>query len=246
MTLPGPPGALWALALVLWALVAVVTGEAVRIVSSRWVPLWRSADPLERGILDLYLGGAVLYLVAALPIGAFTDPVVFGIPIVAAGALVILVARLRRSGNRPAIDATVARLGRPWVLLALASALGLYLVELAVALPIPTGNTYDASLLTTYTALLLQHHTLPLSFSPYSTSMILYPQGITAWLGWAQITFGLPPARTSLLLTPLFFALAPLSGFVFGRRMFGTERAGAVVAIGTRLAGAGDPYTGRR
>ena len=101
VTLPGPPGALWALALVLWALVAVVTGEAVRIVSSRWVPLWRSADPLERGILDLYLGGAVLYLVAALPIGAFTDPVVFGIPIVAAGALVILVARLRQVRQPP-------------------------------------------------------------------------------------------------------------------------------------------------
>jgi len=231
VTLPGPPGALWALALILWALVAAVTGEAVRVVASRWVPQWRSADPLERGILDVYLGGAFLYLVAALPIGAFTDPVVFGIPILAAGALVLLVARLRRAGNRPAIEATFARLGRPWVLVAIASALGLYLVELAVALPVPTGNTYDASLLTSYTALLLQHHTLPLSFSPYSASMIVYPQGITAWLGWAQISFGLPPARTSLLVTPLFFALAPLSGFVFGRRMFGTERAGAVVAI---------------
>src|SRR5208282_1120384 len=67
VTLPGPPGALWALALILWALVAAVTGEAVRVVASRWVPQWRSADPLERGILDVYLGGAFLYLVAALP-----------------------------------------------------------------------------------------------------------------------------------------------------------------------------------
>jgi hypothetical protein len=231
MTYPGPPSALWAVALLLWALVAVVLGEAIRMLSSRWIPLWRINEPIERGLVDLFLGGAAFYLIAALPIGAFSQPVVLGIPVAAGAYLIVRVALIRRSGTRPAIEASLARLMRPWVLVAIASAVGLYLVEVGVALVVPTGNTYDSSLLTTYTALLLQHHSLPLSFSPYAAQRVIYPQGTTVWLGWAQVDFGLPPARTSLLVTPLFFALVPLSGFVFGRRMLGTDSAGAVVAL---------------
>lgn len=231
MTLPGPSGVLWATALLLWALVAVVVGEAIRLLTSRWIPLWRVNEPIERGLLDLFLGGAGVYLLAALPVGGFTGPVVLAVPVAAGLYLLGRTVSLRHAGVRPTVEVCLARLARPWVLVALASSLGLYCVEIGVALSVATGNTYDSSLLTTYTALLLQHHTLPLSFSPYGPQGIVYPQGITVWLGWAQTDFGLPPARTSLLVTPLFLALVPLSGFVFGRRMFGTDGGGAVVAL---------------
>ena len=231
MSVPGPPDALWATALVVWAVEAAVLGEAVRVLAARWVSLWRTAEPVERGLLDLYLGGAALYLVAALPAGAFVGPVVFGLPIVAGAGLLTLAVARRRRGNRPPVEAVVARLFAWGPAIALATALGLYLVEISAALSAGTGNTYDSSLLTTYTALLLQHGTLPLSFHPYASPMILYPQGTTVWLGAAQLAFGLPPARTALLVTPLFLSIVPLSGFVFGRRVFGTDRAGAAVAL---------------
>jgi hypothetical protein len=231
VSIPGPPGVLWTVSLLLWALEVAVVGEAVRGVAARWVPAWRSTEPIERGLLDLYLGGGLFYLLAAVPAGLFGAPLVNGLPIAAAAFLLVRVWRARRSGRPTASDATLRALARPAALLTIASVLGLYLVEMAVALPIGSGNTFDSSLLTTYTALLLRHGSIPLSFGPYAAPMILYPQGTTVWLGSAQLAFGLPPPRTALLVTPLFLALAPAGGFVLGRRMFGTETAGAAVAI---------------
>lgn len=232
MSLPGPPGALWTLGLLVWAGGAALLGEAIRGALARVVPTWGRAEPLERLLLDFYLGGAALYLVAALEVGAFVAPVVLALP--PAGGVVVLyrVARARRQRTaEPVATSFASGLVEPWALVALVSALGLYLVEMAAATPVPTGNTYDASLLTTYVALLLQHGSVPLSFQPVGAAGLLYPQGSTVWLAWAQLDFGLPPARSSLLVTPLFLALAPLAGYVLGRRLVGRSSAGGAFAL---------------
>jgi len=238
VSVPGPGGAAWAVQLLLLAAMAVVVGEAVRLAAARWVGAWRGLDAIERGLLDFYLGGAAVYLVAALPIGAFGLALLVGLPV--AGLAVVLGWYLGGRGRRPGgARAALARTVRPGPLLALASALALFGLELAVALPVGTGNTYDSSLLTLYTALLLQHHSIALSFAPYAPVGLLYPQGTTVWLGSAQLLFGLPAARTSLLVTPLFLGLAPLGGFVVGRRWFGTDRAGVALALGLAFLGPG-------
>lgn len=232
MGVPGPGFGEWALALLAWAALAAIIGEFVRAVASRFVPLWRRLEPVERGLVDFYLGGALLYLVAVVPGGAFTAPVVYLLPIAAAvGAVALAFRASRKPGWTDELVASISSLTRPVYLVVLFSALGLFLVELSIALPVGTGNTFDSSLLTTYTSLLLQNHTAPLSFAPYAPTGLLYPQGTTAWLGWVQVVFALPPARTSLLVTPLFFALAPLAGFVFGRRVLGSDRAGLAAAL---------------
>jgi hypothetical protein len=231
VTLPGPSGVAWALGLLAWAAAAAIVGELVRTVAARWVSSLRSLDGIEWLLLDFYLGGALVYLLAALPVGAFVAPVVDGLPVAAAVLLLLRVAVRRRTRTPSEFPRAVAALLRPAALLALASALALFVFELAVALPIPTGNTYDSSLLTLYVSLLLQHHTIPLSFQPYAAVGVLYPQGTTVWLGWAQLVFALPPARTALLVTPLFFGLAPLGAFAFARRAFGSDRAAVACAL---------------
>ncbi len=231
MSLPGPSGVAWALGLLAWAAAAAIVGEFVRSQAARGVGSWRSLEPIERLVVDFYLGGAAMYLIAALPVGAFVAPVVYGLPI--AAAVLLLLGEYVRRRTRTPRDAFSpgSALLRPGPLIALVCALGLFLFELAVALPVPTGNTYDSSLLTLYVSLLLHHHSLPLSFAPYAPVGLLYPQGTTVWLGWAQLVFALPPARTALLVTPLFFALVPLGAFVFGRRTLGSERAGLACAV---------------
>ncbi len=229
MTLPGPSGAVWALELLVWAAGAAAVGELLRGVAVRWVAIWRDLGAIERLLLDFYLGGAVVYLIAAVPVGAFRAPVLVAVPVLAAILLGVReIARARRpsegtgrSGWRVA----------PPVALALAVALALFLYEVTIASPVGTGNTYDSSLFTTYVAILLSHGSLPLSFAPYATTGILYPQASTAWFGWAQAVLAPPAARTSLLVTPLFLALAPLGGFVFARRAFRSDVAAVGLAV---------------
>jgi len=231
VSLPGPSGGIWGLGLLAWALAVVVLGDFVRQVGGRLIPSWRRLEPIERGLTDFYLGGGLLYLLAALPVGLFVAPVVDALPLAGAVGLVAWALLRRRASATADLLKSVTALLRPASLLVLGSAAALYALELAAAVPIGTGNTFDSGLLSTYTALLVQNHTIPLSFQPYATPSILYPQGTTVWLGWAQVVFALPPARTSLLVTPLFFALAPLGGFVFGRRLFGSDRAGVATAL---------------
>ncbi len=231
MSLPGPSGVALALGLIVWAGAAAVVGELVRAVGARWVASWRRLQPVERGLLDFYLGGAAMFLAAALPVGAFTPALAFGLPI-AAGVVLAVVGLTRRGRASVRAEAeTLLRANRLVLGIVLATAALLLFFELAVALPIPTGNTYDSSLLTLYTSLLVRNHSLPLSFRPYAAVGLLYPQGTTVWLGWAQLLFSLPPARTSLLVTPLFFALVPLGAYVFGRRAFRSEWAGVALAV---------------
>jgi hypothetical protein len=232
VTLPGPAFGPWALGLALFAAASAVAGGALRTWAIRYVPSWGRLGPIERLLLDIYLGGAVLYAIAILPLGLFTAAT---LPVVVAFAVAYLLFRAARRGRTRTAEAVV-RAVEPYLALgpavALVSAIGLGLLELSVAVGVPTGNTYDASQLATYTSLLIQNHSVPTSLAGVGLAVpIAYPQGATVWMASAQLLFGLPAARTAVLVTPLFLGLAPLGGYVLADRWIGGPRAGAVLAV---------------
>ena len=242
MTVPGPPAALGGAELVLTVAVVVLVGEGVRTLLARVVPLLRRGHPFERILLDLYLGGAVYYGVAALPNG-FTSGSVTLATAVGLAALAYSTLRATRAGRLGSSLRQLARpVGSPFALVSLAGAVGLFVLEWTVAAPVATGNTFDSSVDTLFAALLTFHGTLPTSLSPVASGMITYPQGSTVWFGLVGGAAGFPPSRTALLVTPLFMALVPLAGFVLGRRWLGTDSAGAAFALFFTLMGPGTRY----
>ncbi len=235
MSLPGPSGVAWALGLLLFGVAFLPAGELIRRTAARWVGLFRNLGWIERGLLDLYLGGAGLYGLAALPLGLFYPVTVMGYLVGAAVLLVLFAARRRSRGAESARTVPfVAKDFWPAGLTLLCVA-ALYAIEVGVAEGIPTGNTFDSSLLTDFVALLLSHHQIPTSLVPIAAQATAYPQGTTVWLAAAQVVFGLPPARTSLLVTPLFLSLAPLGAYVWGQRLLGSRWAGAAFGVSFAL-----------
>ncbi len=233
---PGPGGIAWSLALLALAVAFALVGDVVRSLTARWVPFFGDREPIERGILDLYLGGAVLYALAALPLGVFV-PVLPAI-VLGAGAIAFVLLRVRGPRSASAgLRALLRPLGTWPYLAALSAALVLFGTEVALAAPVATGNTFDSSLYTTYTALLFLHGTIPVSFAPLAAQGVAYPQGATVWFAAAQSLFALPPARASLLVTPLFLALSVPAAFLLGRRWLGSDRAGVAVALTVALLG---------
>jgi hypothetical protein len=228
VSLPGPTIAVWGLELLAFAIAITLVGEAVRSVGSRYAPILRIVDPWERALLDLYLGGALVYLLAWVPglLGPFTIPV---LAILAVS--VLLYARMRSSGpdrGWPRVRAA----GLRWSDLAVvATVIGVFVVELVELGGVPSGNTWDASVLTTYGALLQNHHALGLSLSPVASGFVTYPQGSVVWITTAQQFAQLPPARSALLLDPMFLALAPVGAYVVGRRWLEAPHVGAAFAL---------------
>jgi hypothetical protein len=231
VTLPGPAFGPWAVDLIGWAIAIALSGEFLRWLLGQLTPIVRALRPIERGIIDLYLGGGLLFGLAALPVPIFTSatPIV-AVALALVGLVVVAAARGFRS-TATLLTHELAPLARPPALIAIGSAALLFLVELATALAAPTGNTFDSSVLAFFVARLGVAHTIPLSYLPSVAIGNPYPQGTTVWLFSAQSLFGLPPARTSLYVTPLFLGLAPLAAFTVGDRLLGGPRAGAVLAV---------------
>ena len=61
-----------------------------------FVPLWRHPEPIERGLLDFFLGGGLLRLVAAASRDAFVPSVVYYLPVAAAAGSMVIVIRASR------------------------------------------------------------------------------------------------------------------------------------------------------
>lgn len=222
----------------MFAGVFLPVGELLRRLAARWVPLVRDLGWIERVLVDLYLGGGGLYVLAALPVGLFSLPLV--VAYLGGGAIVlaILVARSHWSGARTGLPLSAGSVSA-WLpaALVLVATLALFAIEVAVAEGVPAGNSFDTSLLADYVALLLLHHQVPVSLAPIAPQLTSYPQGTTVWMAVAQLIYSLPPARTPLLVTPLFLSLPPLAGYVFGKRQLGSPWAGAAVGLTFALIG---------
>jgi hypothetical protein len=238
VSLPGPSGPTWALELLALTVLFVPAGEVLRRVASRWIGFLRELGWIERILLDLYLGGGGLYVLAAVPLGLFGLPLV--VAYLAAGAGLFLASLVwKRTKSVPARWAGLPKWRFEFLpgILVLAATAAVFAIEVSVAEGVPTGNSFDTSILSDYVALLLLHHQVPVSLAPIAPQLSSYPQGTTVWLGAAQLIFSLPPARTPLLVTPLFLSLSPLSGYVLGGRQLGSPWAGAAIGLTFALIG---------
>ncbi|MCI4336819.1 MAG: hypothetical protein L3K17_06455 [Thermoplasmata archaeon] len=243
MSLPGPGLVQWGLELFALAGLLAATGEGVRRVAANHLPWFRFTEPFEWALLDLYLGGALLYVLAVIPVGLFRPVIIGGCVAAAAGWGVAGLVRHRGgAGPRGRISAFLASFRRPTYQLVLLATLVLFAVELAALDQVPTGNTFDSSVDATFTALLNLYGTAPSTLHSIAPGAVAYPQGATAIFAFTQLSAALPAARVPLLVTPLFLALGPLGGFAIGRRWMGSESAGAICALSLALVGPGTRY----
>jgi hypothetical protein len=228
---PGPGGLLWGLELFAFGALCLPLGELLRSLAAPYVGCFRSVSLVERVLLDLFLAGGVFYVVGWLPV----ESGALSFALLLAGAVLLVVVRALRRSTPSGEPRFLHQLASPGVLLLLLLSVLLFALEVGAAEAAPSGNTFDSGILATFVGLANLHHQLPTSFLPVAAQGIAYPQGTTAWILPAQWLFGLPPARAPLLLTPLFFALVPAGGYVWGERWWGNRRAAVALALALTL-----------
>ncbi|HYK93175.1 MAG TPA: hypothetical protein VEY07_03930 [Thermoplasmata archaeon] len=243
MAVPGPSFPLGIVDLVGILVVFAVAGEGVRILLARYLPVLRRTDFLDRFVLDVYLAGALTYGVTLIPHGAASPwPGLVALAVGIAVTTATLVGIYRRGRLSATVANLLGTLRRPGVGVAVAMGLLLSVGGLFLASSVPSGNTFDASVDSLFVVLLNGHGSLPTTLAPVANGAIAYPQGTTVWLSSA-LTLGLGPIpRTPILLSPLFVGLAPIAGYLVGRRWLGTDSGGAAVALTMAVIGWGTRY----
>jgi len=225
---PGPPVPIGAVTVVLLALAMVVAGDGLRRALARWLPWFGRDDPVERALVDLYLAGAGLFVVAAIPAGfALLGPLV----VLGAGGTLLAVELARTVRPWERLRATVGGLRTLPRLGALGAGLIVFLVEATVAGAAATANSFDGSVDGLLVALVQRHGGLVGELAPVASGPIVNPLGGIVWSAAFDVLGGLPTVRGTLYVVPLFLALAPLGGYVVGRRWWGSDTAGGVVAV---------------
>jgi hypothetical protein len=209
------------LQLLLFMVLLIVDGEPFRVALRR-LPLFSNLDLIQSCVLDLFLGGFVLYVIAILPFGLFNLPLILTFTAVCFLVAVYfhvddvrVVFRFR--GLRDKFG------GNRWVLSGYVIVFALFLFVLIMQLyslsGFVLGGIFDESIHALRVHLILQNNGVPLTMAPYLQEGIIYPEGAHVIFAYASRVLGFDAATSVYHVTVLFKSLPVFGAYFLGRKL---------------------------
>ena len=200
----------------------IVLGEPLRLLLSKFSKLFKTLDFIEICVLDVYLGGLVLYVLALPPIHLFNTPTIFGLVLFSGLVLSIYYWRWKK---RPQILTERKKgLQRRTMILEYTLVFGMFLITLYIqTVPLTFfiyGSIHDASLHSIWVQVILENGHIPSNLQPYLPEGIIYPQGSHVIFAFAAVLIGWIAPNAVFYVTPLFSALTVLGAYFLARRIW--------------------------
>jgi len=201
----------------------IVIGEPIRIVLSKYAGLFGELDYLQTCVINVYLGGFILYTIAMIPLPFFAAPVVWWILAASGTSLVFFHFKTLRDLLRK--SKTVKHcvlMGKGAILknvLVAAMFFSLLWIEVLPLSSFVYGSVHDTALFGLFVELILENRHTPVTIKPYGTEGIIYPQGFFVIEAFACHLFGFSAAEVTLRVTPLFMALSVLGAYFLGKAL---------------------------
>jgi len=197
--------------LLFFMLALAVIGEPLRVLFSRFSRLFRNLDILQVLVLNVYLGGLILYVIAIAPFGLFGSVMAW---VVFFFSLSFVVAELLI--RRP-------RLPRKFDALRCTVVLTIFLIALGIRLNAVSGlifgSIHDTSVHSLFVQLILENRQVPALLLPYASEGIIYPQGFHPIVAFvACISDYLVPSAV-LYITTLLGAMSVLGAYFIGKAL---------------------------
>ncbi len=171
--------------------------------------------PVERALLAVYAGGAVLFVLASIPLPLYGAPLVLVVLVGGLAGYTVCVGLDRGRGLR----ATLRFLATPPGILLGALFAGVLAFEVLGVSSLTFGNMLDGSLYSLFINLLLSQHTIATTFLPYASVGVTYPQGGAVWMSLPVVLFGWPIVSAPLQFPGLFLALSVPAAYCLGSRL---------------------------
>lgn len=214
--------------LLLLMMALIIIGEPVRVALLKYLHLFRGLDFLQISVLDVYLGGFILYFVAMLPFHFFSTSVVWAITLMSSMLSIFLHRVALRKLNsligpvqKSTINVRNYLSGHKIAVLQCSAVLGIFLVTLCIQVsPLPTfifGSIHDTSLHSLFVQVMLENRGVPLTMQPYVSEGIIYPQAAHVFFAYGCLMFGYMPPEAIFHITALFQALIILGAYYIGK-----------------------------
>jgi hypothetical protein len=201
-----------------------ILGEPWRLVVRRFIDVFKNLDALQILVLDVYLGGFLLYVIAMVPLHLFSADVLYGITL-ASAAFVLWVHReglgniarnlrlyLKRFSLRNHLSS------EPLLLIALFFLFGLVVETLALN-GLIFGSVRDTSMHALFVQVLLENRQVPMTLQPYLSEGIIYPQGFTPMIAYSVLVSNYSPPQAVFYLTAFFSAFTILGVYFLGKTL---------------------------
>ncbi len=212
-------------------------GEPLRIFIRRFVGLFCNLDLLQVFILDIYLGGFVLYVIAIVPLHLFSTVVLYSITLVAVAVVFLLhrqafmrILRNFKSGPKRPTFQSPNLLETALIILVLSFSLVIQILPLSSLL---FGSVRDTAIHSLFTQVIIENGQVPLTMRPYLAEGIIYPQGFTPMVAYAVLLFNYLPPEAVLYLTSFFNVLTILGAYFLGKTLsrYGNWKMGLSLAF---------------
>jgi len=200
-----------------------VLGEPWRLILRKFVRFFKSLDILQILVLNVYLGGLLLYVIAIVPLHLYSATILYTITILS--ALIVFSFHLKE------IRTTIRRLSLHtefsfWdhrsslelIIVAFMFLLSLF-IETSPFNYLLLGSVRDTSIHSLFTQVLIQNKQVPLTEQPYSSSGIVYPQGHTAIFAFSTFVLNYSSPQAVFYVTVLFNALTVLGAYFLGKTL---------------------------
>jgi hypothetical protein len=200
----------------------IFVGEPFRAVVLRRFDVFSDLDLVQKGILDVFVGGLILYALAILPFGLFSFPIVLGFTVLCIILSIVIQRKTLICWLNPSKFSVLFEEKKKSLSIYLIVFI-IFLIFLSINLSslsgLVFGSVRDESIHSLYTQVILQNHSIPWTLQPYLPEGIIYPQGAHAVFAYASYFLSLEIPQIVLYVSVLFKSLSIFGAYFLGRKL---------------------------
>ncbi len=204
----------------------VFIGEPLRFVASKRLIMLSGLDLIEKCVLDVFLGGFILFILALLPFGLLSFSVIL-ILILACFTVSLLLHRKALVNYAKAatkLDFYVKNRKNLFVYLTLILMFLVFIsINLAALNSTVFGSVRDESIHSLYVQVMSENHFIPFTLEPYLPEAIVYPQASHVIFTFAHCITSLNVPETILYVSVLFKGLSIMGAYFLGKKLGKTK-----------------------
>ena len=210
------------LQLLFFPVLLIMYGEPVRFFLLRKLGLFSDLDFVQICILDVYVGGLILYAIAILPFAFFNQFVMVGLTVlfffVSVNIHSKMLAQVTGFSKIRALLKANRRILLDYLPL-FAMFLTLLLIDLSASSGLVFGGIFDESIHSLRTEVIIQNSHIGLTLQPYLPEANIYPEASHVIFAFATYVLNMMVPKAVFYISILFKALTVFGAYFLGRML---------------------------